>query len=215
MNLQSFLNYKNICPLCSNPLKLFFHHKSAQLIDNNNILIKFNMYSAKRHTKTCQVGFYINLVDNSFHIEFYTKDDEKLENIPMLLLKHFKEYNLNLSQYQFYNICKHCNNYECESNYFDINLNNLSNLNIGDLIISKETFCMYDKCQDGYLRFRLVNDFESNKSFLKICETNTNNPRNISDLVTVKNHNIYEIDLINFSSKEAMINKFNKLLPFL
>lgn len=205
MNLRDFLNYRNICPLCSNDLKLLFHSRKRQKInyEDNRLLITFSMDSINKK-ESCKIGFSLNPDDNSFFIEFYSNRGERRDNIPTQYLKKFITFNKHLGAYKFYKICEVCGDYHYESNYFNIDL---ITKNYGDLIVNKEIFYLHSPWKDGYRRYQLVNNYVSNKSWLCISTDIESKKYNMQDDTIV-------LSLINFVSKDEMINRLTKLLIF-
>ena len=126
-----------------------------------------DIMSVTNYDQSYLIGFSFNQDNNSFFIEFYSKYGEKIENIPISLLKKFLAFNTNLgSTHKFYKICKGCESYHYESNYFNL-INNFKNIRF---LISKEYFSFYKNCNDDYKRFQLINDYEDNNSLLGCFE---------------------------------------------
>ena len=204
MNLQDFLSYRDICPLCSAPLSFAFHSKKKQKhrLINNNLLIKFYMGSIKRNYRQYQIGYFINQEDNSFSIEFYDKKDNQLEQIPITLLQQFSKFNQNLGKYKMYRYCNVCNDYDYESNHFQIDL---QNGNLGDLSVRLECFSIV---KDTKIVYGLINNYETNKSILTVGR-HFKNEDDYSDMFYVT-----ETKLIKFVSKEETMNRLSKLILF-
>jgi len=211
MNLDDFLQYRDVCPLCNEKLQLVFHSKKRQNIkyEENNILITFPMDSLNKNDKSYKVGFSFNPKNNSFFIEFFTARGEKIEIISSSILKKFLSFNTNLGAYKFYKFCRNCTNYHYESNYFKLNL---QALNIGELTVNKERFYMLKPWQDGYKEFELLNDYVTNKSLLGIMNTDVN--RRMYNFEHASEPDMLELSLLKFVSKDEMISRIDKLILF-
>jgi len=161
------------------------------------------MTSLRSNSASYEVGYSINPNDNSFFMEFYSRNGKRFETIPLSLIDMFKEFNQNLSSYRLYKHCNSCKEYTYESNKF---LVDLQKQNFGDLFINVECFVMN---KDDKV-FGLVNNYNREKSILTVGK------RGI-DLETwnFSNHEyVIETALINFVSKEETLNRLNKLLLF-
>jgi len=201
-----------MCPLCLNKLKLVFHSKKRQSIkyEENNILITFPMGSINKNQKSYKVGFSFDPKNNSFFIDFFTERGEKFEIVPLSLLKKFTSFNTNLGAYKFYKVCDYCHNYHYTSNYFNLDL---SNHNIGDLTVHTEKFCLFKPWNDEFKSFIMINNYHLNKTTLTVStskEINQCTKMLSQDIYD----NIFELDLLKFTSKDEMINRLNRLLLF-
>jgi hypothetical protein len=208
MNLQSFINYRNICPLCSSELTLCFHSKKKQKheIDQDRFIVKFEMGSITKNNLTYVVGYSFSLHDDSVLIEFYNKQGIKIENITLDLLKKFNEFNTNLGIYTFYKYCSKCNNYNYTSNIFLLD-RSIHNVNI---FLRREYFCFFSPWKETYKRYQLVNDYEYDISFLGCFDSDfigdTRYKSSDSDMM--------KLNLIKFVSKEETFTRIKKLILF-
>lgn len=210
MNLQDFLSYRDVCPLCSSPLSFAFHSKKKQqhrLINNNSLLIKFYLGSIKKNYRQYQIGYFINQMDNSFSIEFYDKKDNQLEQIPITLLRQFSEFNQNLGKYKMYRYCNVCKDYDYESNNFQIDL---QNGNLGDLSVRAECFNII---KDEKIVYGLINNYETNKSILTVGR-HFKSEDDYGDICSFNSEFVIETNLIKFVSKEETMKRLSKLIIF-
>jgi len=207
MNLQSFLNYRNICPLCSSKLLLCLHSKKKQKheIDKDRFIVKFEMGSITKYTPKYTVGYSFGLYDNSILIEFYNKHGIKLENVTLFLIHKFKEFHYNLGVYTFYKYCDKCTNYSYSSNPFTLNQSVQK-----DIFLWKEFFSFFDNYKDTYKHYKLNNDYQNNTSCLGCfdCDFIGDTKYKSSD------SDIIQLNLIKFVSKEETLARIKKLILF-
>jgi len=219
MNLQEFIDYRKICPLCEYPLKLSFHSRKQQTVkyEDNRMLFLFQLNGLKKNQIDYKVGYSFGLKDNSFYVEFYTRDEKRFENdSPEFLRIRFKELNTNLGKYCFYKHCANCECYNYSSNYFLIPLNIV---HIEDIAISTEYIGMAQPFKEGFKVYKLLTDHINFKSTLLFG-------RHKSDLIVKSDYGMvnflntsYSLDMIQtapikFSSKEETMNRISKLLIF-
>ena len=142
MNVQDFINYKTVCPLCDNhTLNLNFLSKRQILHrDGERLIVIFDLTSLKKGQTNYKVGYSINKQTNDFCIEFYDKgtiDYKFYESVPSFLLNRFKDFDKNQQLYRFYKHCLVCKGYNYSSDYFKLNLNTT---NLGDIKVDHEVF---------------------------------------------------------------------------
>jgi len=219
MNLQQFLQYKNNCPLCGYTLTTSFHSQKRQKIkfENNRFLVIFTMDALNKKNKSYQVGYSIGLDDNSFFMEFYSRDGEHFDKqIPISVLDRFKSFNSNLTNYKIYRHCTECENYNYSSNYFTLNF---ITCNIGDLSVISEVFGLIQEYYDNWKLYKLVNYYDTNKSILNYDRISKYEfLHQLMDKRLNLNRfnfaNVIETNLIKFSSKDEIMERLGKLLIF-
>lgn len=205
MNVQEFINYKSICPICSNDkLHLVFKSQSKKILyrDNDRFIVIFDMKSIKKGHKSYKVGYSINKINNSFQIEFYNKtgiDETYYESVPTFLLNRFKDFNKNQFEYVFYKCCLICNSYNYQTNYFKLDLKSPF---INDLHISSEFFNFNHVHLNKIYSITLKNSY--NTSSFNILEIG-----NIS-----KDFTKFNMPLIQFTNIEEVGNRLLKLIAF-
>ena len=217
MSLRKFLEYRVKRPLCNNPLSLFLSSKKQQkhIYEKNSLIIKFPMYNTN-HSHYYDVAYSFNLDSNSFWIDFYTKDNIKMEeSLPIFLFKKFKGLDANIKIYKFYNVCEKCDRYNYCSNNFSLNLTQ-GKIDC-DIILSSEYLGLSQKSGEYYKLFRIINSFNVSNSIIeygrgKSFESLLMNGAWIdcSDIT----YTMLKLPLINFSTEEEIINRLNKLILF-
>ena len=193
MNIKQFLEYKDNCPICSEQLKTAFFYRKKQLIkkEDNNLLVFFDLNSLKRLKGKFKVCFCINTNDNSFFVDFYDDNLNKIENgAPSFLIKRLKDMLNNMSENRIYKYCA-CDNYMYSSNHFKIDLNSNK---INDLNVNFESFHIIANKE-----YFLCNKYDENKSYI------------YSDK-SLKN--VIKTSILKFSNKKDMADKLNKIIIF-
>lgn len=194
MNIREFLKHKNSCPICNEDLKTAFFYRKKQIIKKHDSIISvfFDLNSLRRiGDKKFKVCFSINMDDNSFVVDFYDENLNKIENeSPSFLIKRLKDMLNNMSENRIYKYCS-CDNYMYSSNLFKIDLNNH---NINDLFVSFESF--HIKSNKEYF---LCNKYDENKSYVYTDKS-------------LKN--VIKTGIIKFSNEKDMIEKLNKIILF-
>jgi hypothetical protein len=210
MNLKEFINHRHICPFCDFPLNLSFHSKKWQNIkyEDDRLVIMFRMDGLKRNQKDFKVTYSFGLNDNSWFINFFSKEEKLIEEAPNYLRERFREMNKNLSLYRFYKSCANCNKFNYSSNYFDLNF---KTANLGKLEIVWEDFRFFKPNPNGgYKGYQLINKPNLNETVIcyGACSTNDfppNYPMGFQDIT---------IPLIKFTSKDETLERIQKLIVF-
>lgn len=211
MNLKNFLNYRHSCPLCNVPLSTYFHSKKHQIMkyEDGRIVFIFRMDGIKRGQSNFKVGYSFGLQDNSCFIEFYNKENVKMNDSPLHLLKKFKQLDKDIKEYNFYKICESCCNYNYYSNTFTFSFNGL----IDNIIVANEYFGLVLPFGNKFKISKLTNNLLTNKSsFTYSKEDNSYLARpNIGysflEVINIDN-------IIKFTSIEETIDRISKLIIF-
>lgn len=212
MNLKEFINYRFKCPLCDSPLAMSFHSKKWQNMkyEGDRMNIMFRMDKMNRSRKPYKIIYSFALNDNSFYIDFLSKEEQPFENeAPKHLMVRFRELDKNLKSYRFYKDCASCGCYMYSSNRFNLDFKKAV---VHDLYIQDEYFGLSTPTTNGYRVFKLTNNYALNQSTL-IYGTE------VSDVWKRSDSNCHDMDmlrlsLLKFSSKDEMIDRLKKLLVF-
>jgi len=205
VNLKNFLNYKEKCPICKSNLTIVFHSQRKQILYQEDGIFKvffpLSHLSFKTKYKAC---YCINEEDNSIYIDFYN-NKKILTEIPVEYLKSFRLFDKNLKDYQVYKCCKSCVGYSYISNHFLIDYINSS---IGDLEINNEIFTFSHFTENNSYFYKIFNYPIKNLSYVFYgkCKNSSEELYQYSDTL--------QIPLLNFSSKEKIIERINKLIIF-
>ena len=225
MNLQEFINYKTICPICQVPdrLRMKFHSDRTQhyTCNDDEFIVKMvlkNITGKNPRTGNTghiyKAGYHFNLHQPQFSVEFYDAYDTHFADKNSLVVqKSFLELhgNLQIRKYSFYKICK-CLQYEYHSQPFSLDLKKCT---YPDLQIVSEIFYLEQPIDVGYRVFKLKNILSENVSFLNIRKVS-----HIKDAVwtlptDVASGKIYSLPIIDFVSKQQTTQRINDLLIYL
>src|SRR5260370_42333140 len=171
MNLKEWIDHRKCCPVCEAPLITYLHSQRRQSIryEDGRVIVIFALYGLKNKGNHHKVGYSFSLLDNSYCIEFYDKELNKIEEPAPSLIKKFKELNANLGDYKLYRLCESCLRYNYASNYFKIDLKNNQ---LDPWKVRSEYFGLIQNYggakDDRYRVYRLFNFYGSGKeeSFL-------------------------------------------------
>lgn len=210
MNLKSFLDHKTDCPLCNSPLVTFFHSKKRQTMkyEDNRMVVVFRMDGIKRGQSNFKVGYSFSLENNTCFIEFYDKEDIRMDDSPNHLRKRFKELDQNLKQYIFYKSCETCHKYNYSSNKLTFSKGIMD-----DIIIASEYFGLVVPHGSEYKVCRLMHDYhQSTTSFTYSKQKGMDGAYADGGFGTAA---IVTVDgIIKFTSAEETINRIGKLVIF-
>lgn len=211
MNLKEFINYRFTCPICDFPLSISFHSKKWQSIkyEEDRLVVMVKMNALKRKQKDYKITYSFGLNDNSWFINFFSKEEKPIDQeTPNFLRDRFKELNKNLSLYRFYKHCQNCNRYTYSTNYFDLNF---KTANLGELEIIYEYFGLFrpNPNGDGYRIYELINKPHLNETVISYGLANhADFPPNVMHFQNLT------IPLIKFSSKDETLERIQKLIVF-
>lgn len=212
MNLQEFLNYKKECPICSSLLVTAFHSSKRQKhrYEDDRFLVLFDLNSIKKGQTTYKVGYSFGLKDNSFHIEFYTKDEIRFENeTPLFLIDRFKLLDKNLTRsYKIYKHCGICNRYNYSSNEFVLNYKSCST---GDLSVHKEYAVMCRDTDNGCKVYKMLNYYSSNETWLNYGKSRSSLD---CDNVSLDFPGMIKTGIIPFTTHDETIERLKLLITF-
>lgn len=212
MILREFINHRHECPLCDFPLTTTFHSKKWQNMKyiDDRMVVMFRMDGLKKKQKDYKVSYCFGLEDNSWYVDFYTKDEELigLETQDHLRVR-FKELNKNLKGYRFYKYCSRCGCYMYSSNFFELDFKKAL---ISDLHIVDEHFGMAVEVENGFKIYKLINNPKKNQSII-MCSKNASDVWARADC-NLSDQDMVQVPLIKFSSREEVIDRLKKLLVF-
>lgn len=226
MNLEEFLNYRKNCLSCGSILNMHFHSSRKQKCTyfNDRILVTINLSSIKSGSPDYKAGYSLDPVTNDFCIEFFDKSGEHWyeSNVPTFLMNKFKVLDKNLGSYYIRKVCNVCDKYSYYSNDFHLDYKKCK---LGQLSIASEEGVFIAPTEDNskYKAYRITNKYEQSTSYFDML-----------NILSISNKNIHQINceylcpfknivqkkitnktnLINFSSKEDLINKLGKLMIF-
>lgn len=178
---------------------------------DNHLSVIFDFNPINRNQKHYKVGFNFNINDNTFYVDFYNKDYSKIEEIvPLHLIDRLKALLNNIPNYQIYKNCSKCEQYNCSSNNFLLDLKSMS---IGSLNLHSEYFGVIESVADGYFMYRLHNHYFDNKSFLYYKKSNNINNEKVLKTNWMNSH-IITTELIHISESTDIASKLNKIVVF-
>lgn len=196
MNLREFIAYNSNCPICSSKVTFSLHSKRRQSVryEDNRLIVLFPLEAIKKGQSDFKVGYSFGLDDHSLRIEFYTKDEKRMEDqVPMFLIERFRELNKNLGYYSWVKSCP-CDRYGCVTQNFALDQIRL----IPPLIIVNEywTFTYNDKSID------MINIDTNYQTIIVLRKDNENTGSS------------FEIPKISFVSAEETSRRLRNLIPF-
>jgi len=174
------------------------------------------MYEANKQAKYI-AGYSFDLYKNSFLIDFYDKNNVRLEKeTPNFLMDKFRKFDNNLGHYSFYRRCTTCQRYYYTSTdfKFDFRTATLS----AELDVATEYFGFIQllkiESDRPYRIFRLLNFCPQDKCSLTYWSDNHPGGTIPSVAAPISAEHIY-LPLIRFVSLEETLARLKKLLVFL
>lgn len=217
MNLRDFLDYRKDCLSCGLPLTTYLHSQRQQTIrfEDDRLLVMFYLSPLNKAQIDYKVGYSFGLDDNSWYVEFYTKDDKKFENdSPNFLISRFKELDKNLVSYEFGRSCSNCHSYFYRSNIFLLDKRDASILcPEGTLEIQQEYIGIATPLNDGLFKIlKVLNRYDKKSCLLGYGQTK----HHYAACVHVAHEKLssIEIPIINIANKQEIAARLNKLLIF-
>lgn len=180
----------------------------------------------KKISSDYNVGYSFSLTENQFQIEFYDKDNKRLDSsIPHHLIDKFKALDANLKNYRFYRRCDSCQRYHYSSGVFRFNLETCSLRFRDGFFVSSEYFGLIQAMQKGsktpYRIYRLLNVYvpdasgEVSRHGSHLTYWNSADPHGtLSDRTTPNEATYLDLPLIPFISPEDTLSRIQKLLVF-
>ena len=94
-NVKDWFDYRRNCPLCENVLITYLHSDRRQSIrfEDNRLVVIFPLdaIKGKKNQALYKVGYSFSLTDDTFCIEFYDKNNFRIDNeIPNFLPNRFR-----------------------------------------------------------------------------------------------------------------------------
>lgn len=214
MNLQEFIAYRECCPICNQRLITSFHSEKKQTLrfEDNRLLVVFWLNALKKHQINYKVGYSFSLTDNSWYAEFYNKDDKRFESdTPEFLRNRFKELDKNLGGYKFYRHCTSCRRYNYSTNTFNLDFQSGT---VKKMCLNMEFIGLSTQLDDGYKVYRLLNDYQSNKSTLMYGKRTTEEHTQYYSLVGAHKFDLLETPIIKFTSAQETVDRLGKIILF-
>lgn len=213
MNLKEFISHRQYCPVCDTRLITEFHSKRKQVvrIEEHRLLVFFTLDGKKGGQKPYTTAYSFDLIDPSFHVEFYSKDrSSRYDTVNDFLRNRFLELHKNLKQFQFARRCSFCRQYKYSTDKFQLDLRAPL---LPSLEICSEDFGLIDTVEHGKCRiYRLHNLYEENKSTLTFWKGHPSDA-NIDLTVPMRSTEL-KLSLIPFVSKEITTQRLNNLIIF-
>ena len=220
-SVKEWFNYRKKCPLCENVLTTYFHSDRRQSIrfEENRLVVVFPLEAmkGKKNQAHYKVGYSFSLADNTFCIEFYDKNNFRLDNeAPDFLRNRFKELSKNLGLLKFYKECGVCHRYFYFSSNFVLDFRS----NFIEIKPYFEYFGFaenYGGAQDDRYRiYRLVNRLQNNTSQITYgVDGNISHTQlDIHRPVLLSGYTSLELPLIKFVSKKETLRRIKKLIIF-
>jgi hypothetical protein len=196
VNLREFIRHGEICPICSAKTSFSFHSKRRQSFryEEDRLIVLFPLEAIKKGQSDYKVGYSFGLDDDSLRIEFYSKDEKRMDDrTPMFLIDRFRELNKNLGIYTWVKSCP-CERYGCTSQSFSLDRVD----SIPSIELSNEfwTFSYNGKFID------MVNLYATRQTAV-VCR------KNYDDIGSS-----FNIPLIPFISLEETSARLQNLIPF-
>jgi hypothetical protein len=217
VNLQEWIQYRRTCPLCQGTLSTYLHSTKKQgiRIEDGRLVITFPMHELNKQAKYI-VGYSFDLYKNSFLIDFYDKNNTRLEKeTPNFLMDKFRKFDTNLGHYSFYRCCTTCRRYHYTSTDFKFNFKTATLS--AELDVSTEYFgfvqLLKNSNEKPYRIFRLLNFCPQDKCSLSYWSSDYPEGTNPNFNIPSYAEHIY-LPLIRFVSLEETLNRLKKLLVF-
>lgn len=215
MNLQEFINYRELCPICDSQIKFSFHSRKKQrkILEDNRYVIMFELRGLKKNQKNSNFGYSINPVTNDFFIDFYSSDKNRLtDKVNISLIERFKEYYSNAGSFRASLECNSCFRYSLISDPIEMDFESKQILPIE---IWTEYFGLVTSDKDfdnNHSIYRLTNYYKNNNSNLVYFKCDDAYGAELYQNTYDKPH--MEIPLIKFVSYKETTNRLSKLLTF-
>lgn len=216
MKLREFFAYRKDCPVCKSPLATSFHSQKKQKVryEDDRYLVLFDLKPIKKQQLSYKVGYSLGLDDNSVYIDFYTKDEVRLDTSPFHLMERFRELDFNLKDYKIYKHCTACRRYNYSTEYLKLNYKNCS---MGDITVNSEYIIMvHPSGGDGYKVYKMLNYYNAKETWLNYGKVKTDdiiispNP----DAAMMELPNMLRTCIIPFTSHDETMNRLGKLITF-
>lgn len=173
------------------------------------MVVIFRMDGIKKGQSNFKVGYSFSLQDNSCFIEFYNKEDVRMDDSPTHLRKRFKELDKNLKEYKFYKSCECCRNYNYSSGPLAFSLSGT----IGQIDIALEYFGLVLPVGKEFRVSKLTNNYLTNRS--SFTYSKEDNPVWANSDTGFGPRDIIDVDgVIKFTSIEETISRIGKLVIF-
>lgn len=213
MKLREFFEYRKECPICQTLLVTSFHSQRKQKTryEDGRYLALFDLNALKKGSPNYKVGYSFGLEDNSWYVEFYTKDELRFHNETQLhLMDKFKALDANLKNYKIYKHCTKCKRYNYSTEYFKLDYKNAS---IGDISVNTEFIVMLQPiADDTYKVYKMLNYYNTNKTWLNYGKYSTDNM--VIDDRTMELPNMIQTGMIPFTSHDETMQRVSKLITF-
>lgn len=222
MNLSEFQKYRENCTSCGYPMvtRLGLRQQSSRLEDGRLIILftldKLDRKCGRsREKEKYKVGYSFGLEDNSWHVEFYSKDGLKFVNeAPTFLMERFKELDKNLPDHTFFRICQNCHSHFYQSNTFVLDRHNARILCPEDsIVVKKEYLGIATPIEDQWFKIlKIRNDYDGGTCHLSYGRTE----HHYTAHARVEHSALHRVDLplLDLSNKQKVEERLHKLLVF-
>ncbi len=206
-DIDSFMNFKLLCPLCAGDLHLHFISNNSKRISvlegKFRASLTINGFPSPASKKKFDVHLFIDLKTNEFSMKAIdpNKEDSYLE-MTTVQKSDCKSFFTNKAV-QIYKQCTDCTDYHYASNQLSFNYNNLK---IDDFSVRAEYAKINRKTDQEIRRYELTNNYHTKKSILLYDN---------SEMGTgVKPTNMMELPLIKFIDKNSLLERLDTILVF-
>jgi hypothetical protein len=181
--------------------------------EEDRLIVKFDLSSLNFSSKNYKISYSIGLNDNTWHLDFYNKENVKLKtSVPVSIIKKFKALHNNVGSYNFYKHCQSCFTYTYSSGPFELDFKNCT---VSSLTVNNEYFGIADEIknakQEKYKVYKIFNNFKDKSTTLMYSTSwyptvvRYDSHMTMNDLI---------LPLLKFNSKDEFLNRINKIMPF-
>ncbi len=180
-NLETFVKYRNRCPVCDSELGLCFIFKSKSTMKEIEgkivcgVEIAGNQMSKKSFRYTAK--FNIDPQTNDFHVDFYDKNGQLYDRLFLSVKERYDEFvRRHQDNLRFYKECLSCRkyNYSSKKIVIDHQSRKLSGFEVG-----QEYFCLgrlvgepkEKSFQNDYQVFKLLNHYDRDTATIMTGKT--------------------------------------------
>jgi len=188
------------------PKKQFLIETAAEI----SVTMDMKAISSYGNDRNYEIEFVFNKQNNSYVIEFHHPkgnnfDGHRIDDyISINMIDRFKKFDFNHKGYRFTRKCEDCLKYEYHSGDFKLDY---KTLNIGELFITSESYFLYNEYKN--IEYHLLNTYHPIYTPFSVLQYGV---RTIKTNYHLLDH--LQLPLIKFTTKEKMLEKFEKLVLF-
>jgi hypothetical protein len=228
MHILDFFDYNKNCPICDCLLTSDIHFQIQQDIklENNRTIIIFPLRSVGDINN--KIGYSFGLQDDSFSVEFYNSDMEKIEKVSDDLINTGLMLNRHLGPFQFHRQCVNCKRYLYNSNNFKLDI---LGHKYDPLIVQSESFgfieyfdgikpiSKYHKLDKNYPKtkyqiYKLYNDYTNKISTISYWDSFNFSDVNYDEGITGSPFNSLNLPIIKYVSYKRTLSRLKTLILF-